>query len=93
MISLQRLWRRKLDMTDTAAIRGVVADAVAALGSIDVVVSNAGYALLGPAESLRDDDIARQIGTNLLGPIQLLRAIGSNGGAAAGILRRNVMLQ
>jgi NAD(P)-dependent dehydrogenase (short-subunit alcohol dehydrogenase family) len=71
----ERLWRSKLDMTDTTAIRRAVADAVAALGSIDVVISNAGYALLGPAESLRDEDIAQQIGTNLLGPIQLLRAI------------------
>ena len=71
----ERLWRAKLDMADTAAIRRVVADAVAALGSIDVVISNAGYALLGPAENLRDEDIAQQIGTNLIGPIQLLRAI------------------
>lgn len=71
----ERLWRAKLDMADTAAIRCVVANAVAELGSIDVVVSNAGYALFGAAESLRDEDIAQQIGTNLLGPIQLMRAI------------------
>ena len=71
----ERLWGAKLDMTDTAAIRSVVAKAVADFGSIDVVISNAGYALFGIAESLRDEDIAQQIGTNLLGPIQLLRAI------------------
>jgi NAD(P)-dependent dehydrogenase (short-subunit alcohol dehydrogenase family) len=70
-----RLWRAHLDMTDTAAIHQVVAEASAALGSIDVVISNAGYILLGPAESLRDEDIAHQIGTNLTGPIQLLRTI------------------
>jgi NAD(P)-dependent dehydrogenase (short-subunit alcohol dehydrogenase family) len=80
----ERLWRAELDMTDTAAIRRVVADAAAALGSIDVAISNAGYVLLGPAESLADEEIARQIGTNLTGPIQLLRALVSRMRAQGG---------
>jgi NAD(P)-dependent dehydrogenase (short-subunit alcohol dehydrogenase family) len=44
-------------------------------GRIDVVVSNAGYGLVGAAEELTDAQIARQIATNLLGPIQLIRAV------------------
>jgi NAD(P)-dependent dehydrogenase (short-subunit alcohol dehydrogenase family) len=70
-----RLWVARLDVTDTQQIRDVVADAFAALGSIDVVVSNAGYALLGAAEECTDDQIARQIHTNVLGSIQLVRAV------------------
>ncbi|MEV6396014.1 SDR family oxidoreductase [Streptomyces sp. NPDC051907] len=70
-----RLWRAELDVTDTSRIREVVEQAFADLGHIDVVVSNAGYGLLGAAEELSDDQIDRQIATNLTGSIQLARAV------------------
>jgi len=63
-----------LDVTDTEAVRREVASAFAALGRIDVIVSNAGYGLFGAAEELSDAQIDRQIATNLVGSIQLLRA-------------------
>lgn len=73
-----RLWRAKLDLSQAldnpVAIREAVNGAFAALGTIDVIISNAGYALLGAAENLEDGDIARQISTNMAGPIQLIRA-------------------
>jgi NAD(P)-dependent dehydrogenase (short-subunit alcohol dehydrogenase family) len=53
----------------------VVSEAFAELGRIDVVVSNAGYALLGAAEELSDAQIARQIDMNLTGSINLARAV------------------
>ena len=68
------LWLAQLEMTDLAAVRQVVDAAFAALGRIDVVVSNAGYGLFGAAEECSDAEVLDQIGTNLLGPIQLLRA-------------------
>ncbi|HEY4254058.1 MAG TPA: SDR family oxidoreductase [Roseomonas sp.] len=70
-----RLHAARLDVTDTAAIRRVVAEAVAMFGRIDVLVSNAGVAVLGAAEELEDDGIDRQLATNLVGPIQLMRAV------------------
>lgn len=70
-----RLWIAALDLTDTAAIRSIVERAFADLGRIDVVVSNAGYGLFGAAEEVDDDQIRRQIDTNLLGSIQLIRAV------------------
>ncbi len=69
-----RLWTAELDMTDTAGIRAVVNRAFAELGHIDVIVSNAGYGLFGAAEELSDEQIDHQIATNLVGPIQLVRA-------------------
>lgn len=69
-----RLWVAPLEMTDLAAVRRTVDAAFGALGRIDVVVSNAGYGLFGAAEECSDEEVQHQIGTNLLGPIQLLRA-------------------
>ncbi|MDE1147996.1 MAG: SDR family oxidoreductase [Azospirillaceae bacterium] len=69
-----RLWTAVLDVTHTDAIRGVVDAAWAAFGTIDVVVSNAGYGLMGAAEELTDAQVRHHIDTNLLGSIQLVRA-------------------
>jgi len=56
-----------LDVTDTTAIRQVVDAAFAELGRIDVVVSNAAYGLFGAGEEVTDEQIRRQIDTNLIG--------------------------
>ena len=63
-----------LDVTDPAGITAVVDDAWRALGRIDVVVSNAGYGLMGAAEELTDEQVEHQIATNLTGSIRLIRA-------------------
>ena len=68
------LWLARLDVTDTDAVRRVVDRAFAELGTIDVIVSNAGYGLFGAAEELTDAQIRQQIDTNLLGSIQFIRA-------------------
>jgi NAD(P)-dependent dehydrogenase (short-subunit alcohol dehydrogenase family) len=70
-----QLWLAQLDVTDTAAIRRVVDKAFSDLTTIDVVVSNAGYGLFGAAEEMTDEQIAHQIDTNLIGSIQLVRAV------------------
>jgi NAD(P)-dependent dehydrogenase (short-subunit alcohol dehydrogenase family) len=68
-------WTARLDVTDPDRIRQVVDNAVGALGRIDVAVSNAGYGLFGAAEEATDDQVERQIRTNLIGPIHLARAL------------------
>ena len=70
----ERLWLAELDVSDMPAIRPVVDRAYAALGRIEVVVSNAGYGLMGAAEELTDTQVRHQIDTNLVGSIQLIRA-------------------
>ena len=64
-----------LDVTDIGAIRAVVDRSFARLGRIDVVISNAGYGLFGAAEELTDQQIDSMIATNLVGSIQLIRAV------------------
>ncbi len=71
----ERLYVVNFDVTDTQAMRQGVAHAFAAFGRIDVVVSNAGYGVFGAAEEATDEQIERQIATNLTGSIQLIRAV------------------
>jgi NAD(P)-dependent dehydrogenase (short-subunit alcohol dehydrogenase family) len=70
----ERLWIETLDVTDTSSIRRVVDKAFADLGRIDVIVNNAGYGLAGAAEEVSDEQIRRQIDTNIIGSIQIVRA-------------------
>ena len=70
----EQIWVAPLDVTDTRAVRGVVERAFDDMGRIDVVVNNAGYGLFGAAEEVSDDQIRRQIETNLIGSIQVIRA-------------------
>src|SRR5690606_21559134 len=71
----EQLHALALDVTDTQATKAVVAEAFQRVGHIDVVVSNAGYALFGAAEEASDAQIERQMATNLVGSIQLIRAV------------------
>ena len=64
-----------LDVTDTTAIREAIERSFAQLGRVDVVISNAGYGLFGAAEELTDKQIDHMIATNLVGSIQLIRAV------------------
>jgi NAD(P)-dependent dehydrogenase (short-subunit alcohol dehydrogenase family) len=64
-----------LDVTNTAAIRTVLERSFAQLGRIDVIISNAGYGLFGAAEELSDAQVEHIVATNLVGPIQLIRAV------------------
>jgi len=66
---------KTLDVGDPTAIRAVVNESFSEVGRIDVVVSNAGYVLLGAAEEVDEDQIERQLRTNLHGSIYLARAV------------------
>ena len=70
----EQLWVAPLDVTDDAAIDAVLARAFTELGRIDVIVSNAAYGLFGAAEELTNEQVRRQLDTNLLGSIGLIRS-------------------
>lgn len=69
-----RLWTARLDVTGGEQVRQVVGDAFDALGTIDVVVSNAGYGVFASVEEADDEQIRRVVDTNLLGSIHVIRA-------------------
>jgi hypothetical protein len=60
---------RELDVTDYGAVAGVINDCAAELGSIDIVVANAGVAFATPAGKQAFDHIKATIDVNLLGAI------------------------
>lgn len=69
-----RLWVGRLDVTDATQVGRVVDEAFAALGTIDVIVNNAGYGVFASVEEASDEQIRRVIDTNLLGSIHVIRA-------------------
>ena len=69
-----RLWVAQLDVTDAGAVRAVIDQAFADLGTIDVVVNNAGYGVFAAVEEASDQQVERIIETNLLGSIRVVRA-------------------
>jgi NAD(P)-dependent dehydrogenase (short-subunit alcohol dehydrogenase family) len=73
-----QVWVDRLDVTDSEQIRVVVGRAFAELGRIDVIFSNAGYGLIGAVEELSDQELAEALDTNLIGPIELSRAVLSH---------------
>lgn len=70
----ERLWIANLDLRDTDAVRRTLDRAFGELGRIDVIVSNAGYGLLGAAEEATDAQVRDIIDTNLIGSIAVIRA-------------------
>jgi len=62
-----------LDVTNIEQISATSEKAIA-LGDIDVVFNNAGYGLAGPLEGLTDDQLIRQINTNILGTLRTTQA-------------------
>jgi NAD(P)-dependent dehydrogenase (short-subunit alcohol dehydrogenase family) len=64
-----------LDVTQTATIPGVFDQALSRFGGIDVLVNNAGYALVGPLEACDLKAIQRQFETNVFGLAAMIQAI------------------
>jgi NAD(P)-dependent dehydrogenase (short-subunit alcohol dehydrogenase family) len=60
----------RLDVTNPAQIR----DVAARHDDVDVIINNAGGAVIGAMEELSDAEIKQQLDLNLLGPINITRA-------------------
>jgi short-subunit dehydrogenase len=65
-----------VDVTDVgiaANARGLVIRTLAQFGSIDVLVNNAGFVSAGQLAAQSDDELQRQFGTHVIGPVALVR--------------------
>lgn len=70
---LENVTLLKLDVTQPEQIKTASAQAIA-LHDIDVVFNNAGYGLMGAMEALTDEQVVKQINTNLLGVLRVTQA-------------------
>ncbi|MFP8955910.1 SDR family oxidoreductase [Natrialbaceae archaeon A-CW3] len=64
----------ELDVTDPAQVARAVERTVESGGAIDCLVTNAGYAQLGPIEDVSTASLQRQFDVNVYGPHRLTRA-------------------
>jgi NAD(P)-dependent dehydrogenase (short-subunit alcohol dehydrogenase family) len=80
------------DLTDPAVPARLVEESVAALGGLEVLVANAGFADRTPVSALTDADFARSADTILWGFLRLARAAGPHlmGAGEAGRVARLV---
>ena len=65
----------KLDVTDPVDAKDAVAAAMERFGRIDVLVNNAGNFYAGFFEEVSQEQVERQIRTNLFGPMNVTRAV------------------
>jgi NAD(P)-dependent dehydrogenase (short-subunit alcohol dehydrogenase family) len=65
----------RVDMADRADVRRAVTSLEPFLGGIDVLVSNAGHALVGGVEEASDEEIQAQLDVNVLGPLALMQGV------------------
>ncbi|MFL6408365.1 MAG: SDR family oxidoreductase [Nitrososphaeraceae archaeon] len=65
----------KLDVTDDESVKEAIEKIANEQGIIDVLVNNAGYALVGPLEELSIQEFKEQFETNVFGAIRVTQKI------------------
>lgn len=69
-----RLHVLPLEVTDNEAVKAAVARAFDLGGTVDVIVNNAGFGLLGAVEEASADEIKRVFDVNFFGPLNVIKA-------------------
>lgn len=75
LAALLRVLVTQLDVTDAASITAAVDAAQLQFGCIDAVVNNAGYGAYGPLEAFDMEGIRRQFDTNVIGLLEVTKAV------------------
>jgi len=65
----------KCDVTERGDVKNSIKTGIQTFGNIDVFVNNAGYYIVGAFEAATDEQIKRQIDTNLVGLIDATKEI------------------
>lgn len=72
---LANVFVTRLDVLDLSSIQNSVDEALQRFGSIEVLVNNAGYGAYGPLESFSRERILKQFNTNVIGLIDVTKAL------------------
>lgn len=64
-----------LDVTDPDQVSSTVGQAKEHFGRLDVVINNAGYALVGAVEEASDAEVRAEFETNFFGALSVIRAV------------------
>ncbi|MXV14512.1 SDR family NAD(P)-dependent oxidoreductase [Pedobacter sp. HMF7056] len=63
------------DLLNEQSVAGAIAATIAAFGTIDVVVNNAGYGQLGTLEELSDGEARKNFDVNVFGSLNVIRQV------------------
>jgi NAD(P)-dependent dehydrogenase (short-subunit alcohol dehydrogenase family) len=75
LAALENVLATRLDVTDAESIASAVDEGIARFGQIDVLLNNAGYGAYGPLEAFSTDRIRRQFETNVIGLLEVTKAV------------------
>ncbi|MDJ1502699.1 SDR family oxidoreductase [Xanthocytophaga agilis] len=75
LTTLDNILVTKLDVLDIHSIENAVNEGVRKFGKIDVLLNNAGYGAYGPLESFSRERIIRQFNTNVIGLLDVTKAL------------------
>ena len=75
LAALPRVLVSRLDVTNGASVAAAVDAAHARFGGIDVLLNNAGYGAYGPLEAFDMEGIRRQFDTNVIGLLEVTKAV------------------
>jgi NADP-dependent 3-hydroxy acid dehydrogenase YdfG len=75
LTQLNQVLVTKLDVLDLDSIQHAIDLGLKTFGNIDVLLNNAGYGAYGPLESFPRERILRQFNTNVIGLLDVTRAI------------------
>lgn len=75
LTKLQNVHIAKLDVLDLNSIQNAVSEGIQKFGKIDVLLNNAGYGAYGPLESFSREKIVRQFNTNVIGLLDVTKAV------------------
>jgi NADP-dependent 3-hydroxy acid dehydrogenase YdfG len=72
---LENVLLEKLDVLDLESINQAIQKGIEKFGKIDALVNNAGYGAYGPLESFPRENIIKQFNTNVIGLMDVTKAI------------------
>ena len=72
---LENVQLEKLDVLDLESIDQAIENGISRFGKIDAIVNNAGYGAYGPLETFPRENIIRQFNTNVIGLMDVTKAI------------------